>query len=242
MRIPEYAGVLRLGGKPSDSGHARASGRGGQRNKSPPGAGRLADGAATFARRGELDWTAAWRLTIPASIGAVLGALSAELLPDRDTGYLITGAILLALILLFTKTKQAFARRSAEAPVVGPLAMVLMLGIGFWIGLIVLDGATYLLLVLILVCGFPLAQANALKVVILAVTTAIAIAMFASDGEMRFAEGGVLAAGSIVGGYFGARLSSHPSAHRWAFRLLVLAILLELLHLGWQYTASWRAG
>ncbi len=196
----------------------------------------------TFARKGQLDWSAAWKLGIPATIGSILGALSAEWLPSRDVGYLITGAVLLALIMLFTKTKEALARVFAEPARVPPLAMVLMLGVGFWIGLIVLDGATYLLLILILVCWYPLAEANAIKSFIVVVTTGVAIVLFASDGEMRFAEGAVLSAGSVAGGYFGARFSSYPSARKWAFRLLVIAISLELVHLAWQYTASWRAG
>lgn len=196
----------------------------------------------TFARRGEVDWTAAWKLGIPAVAGAVLGALAAEWLPNKDIGYLITGAVLLALIMLFTKTKEALARIATTPPTVTPLAVVLMLGVGFWIGLIVLDGATYLLLVLMLVCMYPLARANALKSFINVVTTGVAIAMFASEGQMLFAEGAVLSVGSIGGGYFGAKFSSYPSARKWAFRLLVVAISLELAHLAWQYTASWRAG
>ena len=107
--------------------------------------------------------------------------------------------------------------------------------------LIVLDGATYLLLVLILVCSYALPNANALKTIILVATTVIAIAMFWSKGDVWLAEGIVLSVGSILGGHFGAKLSSHPSARQWAFRLLVVAIGLELVHLGWHYTASWRA-
>lgn len=195
----------------------------------------------TFARRGELDWNAAWKLGVPALLGAAAGALTAEALPSKDIGYLITGAVLLAFILLFTKTKEALTHQATRPPSVTPLAIILMAGVGFWAGLIVLDSATYALLVLMLLCSYPLAQANALKSVILVVTTAVAIAMFASAGEMRFAEGAVLSAGAVAGGYFGARFSSYPSARKWAFRLLVVALVLELAHLAWQYTASWRA-
>lgn len=195
----------------------------------------------TFARQGQMDWSAAWKLGIPATAGAILGALAAEAMPGKDIGYLITGAVLLALVMLFTKTREALARVFEAPSRVPPLALGLMFGVGFWIGLIVLDGATYLLLILILVCWYPLAQANALKSFIVVITTGVAIAMFASNGEMRFAEGAVLSAGSIAGGYFGARFSSYPSARKWAFRLLVIAISLELVHLAWQYTASWRA-
>jgi uncharacterized membrane protein YfcA len=189
----------------------------------------------TFARKGEMDWPAAVKLGVPAIAGAILGVVFAEILPNKDTGYLITGAVLLAFIMLFTKTRQALAKQQTKPPQVTPLAMALMLGVGFWAGLIVLDGATYALLVLMLVCSFPLARANAIKSFILVVTTAVAIAMFASDGEMRFAEGAVLSLGSVVGGYFGARVSSLPSARKWAFRLLILAISLELVHTFWHY-------
>ncbi len=113
--------------------------------------------------------------------------------------------------------------------------------VGIWLGFIVLDGATYLLLVLMLMCHYRLAEANALKVLLIAVTTVIPIALFGGAGEIAWAEGGVLAAGSVVGGHIGARLSLQPLARVWAFRILVVAIVLELAHLGWHYSAPYRA-
>ncbi len=194
----------------------------------------------TFHRNGDLDWATAGKLAIPAAAGAIVGASFAEVLPNRDMGLLITGAVLLALVMLFTKVKQALSQEIVGIPHITPLALVLMFGVGLWLGLIVLDGATYLLLVLILVCSYGLPRANALKVVLLVVTTFIAIAMFWSKGEVRLVEGVALSVGSIAGGYFGAKLSGQLNARKWAFRMLVLVIVLELVHLGWHYTASWR--
>ncbi len=51
----------------------------------------------------------------------------------------------------------------------------------------------------------------------------------------------VLALGSIGGGHAGAHFSNHPAAKRWAFRLLVMVIVLEVVHLGWHYAAPLRA-
>ena len=68
--------------------------------------------------------------------------------------------------------------------------------------------------------------------------TFIAIAMFWSKGEIRLAEGAVLSIGSIAGGYFGAKLSGQLNARKWAFRILVFVIVIELVHLGWYYTTS----
>jgi hypothetical protein len=196
---------------------------------------------ATFARKGQLDWRAAARLAPPLAAGSVAGALLAEHLSDRTLGLLITAAVLLALLLLFTKIKDALSRAVAGPPQVPPLAVATMFGVGVWLGLIVLDGATYLLLVLILICSFPLPQANALKVLLITVGTTIAIAMFWNHGEVRWAEGAVLSLGSVVGGYLGVLASNMPDAKSWAFRMLVIVVTLELLHLGWHYTAPYRA-
>jgi len=47
--------------------------------------------------------------------------------------------------------------------------------------------------------------------------------------------------GRVVGGFIGARFSSHVKAKAWAFRMLVVVILLELGHLAWHYSDPWRA-
>jgi len=154
-------------------------------------------------------------------------------------GIIITAAVLMALLLLFTKVKQALAL--AQLPKVTLGAMALLFGVGFWLGFIVLDGATYLLLALILVCHYALPQANALKVLLIAVTTLVPIAMFSSAGDILWTAGALMSVGSLLGGHLGARLSSHIRAREWVFRLLVAVILLELAHLVWHYTAPLRA-
>jgi uncharacterized membrane protein YfcA len=195
----------------------------------------------TFARQRQVAWGAAAKIVPPALVGSVIGVSVAEALGARQTRLLITGAVLLALLMLFTKVKDALARAFDQPPRVTPGAILLMFLVGLWLGLIVLDGATYLMLVLMLVCGYQLAPANALKSIILAVTTAVPVALFWGAGDILWAEGGVMAGGSLLGGHLGARLSSHPAARRWTFRILVAVISLELVHLAWHYTAPLRA-
>jgi len=196
--------------------------------------------AFSFPRAGAMDWRTAVRLAPIAAIGSAAGALLAERLGNRQMGLAITAAVMLALLLLFTKIKQALLREIDALPSVSTKALVATFLVGVWLGFIVLDGATYLLLVLMLMCSYPLAEANALKVLLIAVTTLIPIALFGGAGDIAWAEGGVLALGSIVGGHLGARLSIHPQARSWAFRVLVVVLFLELAHLGWHYSAPYR--
>ena len=195
----------------------------------------------TFARKHLVDWRAALILAPPALVGSVIGVRFAEMLGDRKMGLLISGAVMVALLLLFTKVKQALSRVLEKPPQVSVRAIVLMFLTGLWLGLIVLDGATYLMLVLILVCGYQLAPANALKSIILAVTTLVPIALFWEAGDILWTEGFVMAGGSVAGGHIGARLSSHAKARVWTFRVLVVVIALELVHLLWHYAATFRA-
>src|SRR5439155_16641731 len=92
-------------------------------------------------------------------------------------------------------------------------------GIGVWLGLIVLHGATYLLLALVLAVHLPLLQANAIKSLALVPSSVMALIMFALDGAVAWSVGAVMAVGSIAGGMLGARVAGFASAKKVVFRL-----------------------
>lgn len=195
----------------------------------------------SFARRGQLDWSAAIRLIPPAAIGSILGSQAAEALSDRQLEHFINGAILIALILLFTKLKEILNKNDDRLPTIHWRGMLLIFAVGFWLGFIVLDGATYLLMVLMLFFYYDLPQANALKSLLIAVTSLLPVLIFAYDGKVLWAEGGVLALGSIAGGYLGVLLSNIPQSRKIAFRMLAVVISIEFAQLVWRATAPLRA-
>jgi uncharacterized membrane protein YfcA len=194
----------------------------------------------SFHREKQLDWKAGIKLAPSALIGSILGALTAEKLGNRTMGLFITAAVLVALLLLFTKVKEALSKSLDLQPVVSPLMIAVMGFVGFWLGFIVLDGATYLLLVLILGCHYALPQANALKSLILVTTTFVPVLLFSAAHEIYWPEGIAMSVGSIAGGHFGARFSNHIRAKIWVFRLLIIVMVAELAHLGWHYSAFMR--
>jgi uncharacterized protein len=189
----------------------------------------------TFHAEGKMEWRAAGKMVVPATLGSIVGVVAAEMLPNRDMGLIITAAVMVALLLLFTKLKEALARDQHLPPRITAVGLFALAFVGVWLGFIVLDGATYLLLVLILLFRFDLPRANALKVLLLVTTTLVPIALFTQRGDIWWKEGLLLSAGSILGGYLGARLSARPQARLWVFRVLVAVILLELADLGVHY-------
>ena len=197
--------------------------------------------AFTFARRGQLDWSAAVRLVPPAAAGSILGVYAAEALTDRQLEHFVNAAVLIALVLLFTKLKKILSQSGGRVPKLHWRGMVLVFLVGFWLGFIVLDGATYLLLILMLVFCYDLPEANALKSLLIAVTSLLPVMIFAHHGKILWVEGGVLAIGSMIGGYAGAYLSNVAGARQLAFRALAFVIAIELVQLVWHATAPLRA-
>jgi uncharacterized membrane protein YfcA len=169
----------------------------------------------SFHQKKTLLWDLATRVSLPVAIGNVIGAGIAEILPARELGLVITA--------------------TSDSVVYGWREFALFAGIGVWLGFVVLDGATYLLLALTLVVGLPLVQANAIKNATLVPATLVAMVVFAYHGNVNWTLGAVMGAGSIAGGLLGARLAASPAARIWVFRLLVLVICGELVHLGMHY-------
>lgn len=188
-----------------------------------------------LARKRAIPWGLALRTAVPVTIGAAIGAVLAELLPGDDLGLLITGAVLLAFFLILAKLRQLLAERPCRESSYGAREFALLLAIGIWIGFIVLDGATYLLLALVLAVRLSLPEANAIKNFLLVPTSLVAIAIFATDNSIDWTLGLVMGAGSMVGGLLGAKLSLSRYGRDWISLFLTLVIAVELIHLSVHY-------
>jgi len=110
-----------------------------------------------------------------------------------------------------------------------------LFGAGFWCGFIVLDCATYFLLILVLLVRMDMLQANIYKTLFVGIGAFAALAVFYEGHLVDWKAGGILSAGSIAGGFIGARMAQMANAKIWVFRLLVTVILLEVVHLGIKY-------
>lgn len=189
----------------------------------------------TFLRAKVIDWKIAIKILIPTVLGSIVGAEFVDTLPQENIKLLISVAVLLAFLLLFSGLKKILQKEFEEVARVRLIENIILFLVGFWLGLIVLDGATYLLLALIVFVRLPLVKANAYKNLVLFVTSAIALSVFARNGEVNWEIGGVMAVGAVLGGLIGARFALNPIAKVWTFRFLVIIISLELIHIGMQY-------
>lgn len=190
----------------------------------------------SFHRKRALPWRLGLLIAIPVTLGGLAGAWLAEIVPGRDLGLLITAAVMVAFVLLFTKVKSTLERAVPRPDELFRWRhAALFFGIGIWLGFIVLDGATYMLLALVLALGLPLLSANAVKSFALVPTAIVALALFAWRGLIDWEIGVALGLGSIAGGLLGAKLCTSANAKRYIFWLLVLVIGGEIIHLAIHY-------
>src|ERR1700730_18337824 len=190
---------------------------------------------ASFHQRKAMPWGLAAKVSLPVAIGGLVGAGLAEVLPGRDLALIITAAVLVALVPLFTKLKQAIESATSDTVRYGTREFLVFTLIGVWLGFIVLDGATYMLLALTLIVGLPLVHANAIKSAVLVPATIVAMIIFAYKGNIDWTIGAVIGVGSVGGGILVARLATLPQARKWCFLLLVAVISAELVHLAIHY-------
>jgi len=188
-----------------------------------------------FLRAGIIEWRLAFKILTPTVIGSIFGASLAVYMPQDYIKLLIFIALLCAFLLLFSGIKKLIEQEFEESLRYRGFEIGILFAIGLWLGLIVLDGATYMLLALIAFVRLPLLKANAYKNLAILATSAIALALFSAKGEVNWEIGSIMALGSIAGGFFGAKFALIPLAKVWTFRFLVTVILLELIHMGVQH-------
>jgi uncharacterized membrane protein YfcA len=190
-----------------------------------------------FQRAGAIPWSYALRLTPVFLLTALAGSGLATVLPMDQIRWLVHVALILAFVLVLLKPQRWLAAKDAlragEAPSI--LLQLCIAVVGLWTGLIVLDAATYLLVSLVLLGGLSLQQASAVKVVLIGLSTVISLIVFIHGGEVDWQAAFPLMLGSALGGWLGASLALGPQARLWIYRLLLLALSLELVSMFWSH-------
>jgi uncharacterized membrane protein YfcA len=185
-----------------------------------------------FHQAGQMPWKPALRLSVPLLAGAVIGLIAAENLSDMRTIRVTVFALGVAALLVLINPSKWLAVEVTRPPrASGPLIMVAVFAIGAWAGLIVLDSATYMLAVLVLLAGFPIREANAIKVFALGLVALLGTIVFAVKGQIDWLWALPLSLGSIAGSWVGSRVSLGPNASKWVYFMLLAVLVGEAVRL-----------
>ncbi len=178
---------------------------------------------ATFYRRGVRHLDVVAKMSIPTCLGGVLGAwlvnrLQNELLRDVFGVALIVWAIVLVV-------KPGRFLHQPDKPKDPGFGTLLLVGLITTYGGFLQAGVGFpLMALLVLGLGYDPVRANAVKVSVVMVFTALALPVFASHGNIAWREAAVLAVGTMTGGWVGTRwqLKAGATLVRWVVVAMVL--------------------
>lgn len=178
----------------------------------------------TFHNNGVRTHRATLRLALPIIVGALVGAWLATLLDDQLFRPLI-GALLIAWAIILVVKPQRFLHPPDEEREPTWLTYLLALAVGLYGGFLQAGVGFPLLALLSGQLGYDLVRANSIKASLIFASTCVALPVFALAGQIAWAPAIVLALGTMLGAWLGARwqLEKGASVVRW-FVLITVAI------------------
>jgi uncharacterized protein len=168
-------------------------------------------------------------LSVPATIGAILGAYLAVDVPARVIEISMAGSMVVMLFFLFYKPDKWLKENPVK--LAGKLTwwqLVIFFFVGFYGGFIQVGVGYFMLMALVLGVGYDLVKANAVKNLIVFFYAIFALLVFIIDGKVDYLYGLILSAGSIIG----ALIASHLAVKKGAGfirAVIVLSVVLTIL-------------
>ena len=171
-------------------------------------------------------------LIILTTLGAIGGFVLAISVSNEEFKTVFKYLMILMLFSLLIRPKKWLIESTAESGLSKWIAYPLFVAIGFYGGFIQMGTGILFLIVMVLGVRYSLMDANFLKAFIFPFYTVIGIIVFHFQGLIHWEFGLVMALGQIIGGYWTAFYAAkNENAKLWAYRLLIVAMVLALVKL-----------
>ncbi|PSR13097.1 MAG: sulfite exporter TauE/SafE family protein [Bacteroidetes bacterium] len=193
-----------------------------------------------FYRNGRLDVRQSGRYIAFITIGAVVGIYVATIVSNEAFQQVFRFLLVVMLLVILVKPER-WLRATTEAREL-PLwqSLPIFLSLGFYGGFIQMGMGVFFLAAMVLVAHYNIIDGNAVKAVVVALYTMVAVGVFAWQGLIDWKIGGLMAIGQTAGGYLTARFAAtDPRASKWAYRILVAVVVWAILRMfgvtGWLW-------
>lgn len=188
-------------------------------------------GVKKFSDNRHLALPRGWHFAIPALVGSMAGAWVATDIPQQLFEYLLLGVMVIMVALMFLDPEAwiiGSSIRSNKKP--GIWSWIVFSAIGFYGGFVQVGIGYFLLAGLVLQSGYELVKANALKVFITFLYSPFALFIFIWHHQVDWLYGLVLAFGTFMGGWVGARMAIARGAGfvRWVIVAVVVLTFVKV--------------
>lgn len=183
-----------------------------------------------FHKNGKLDIARNKQLIIFITIGAIIGVYVATIVSNEVFKEVFKYLLLVMLFVVLVNPKRWLIETQVDHTIPIWMSIPLYLAIGFYGGFIQMGMGIIFLAVLVLVVKQNIIEANAIKAFTVFFYTVFVLAYFHYKGMVDWRAGSLLAVGQTLGGYLTANYASrYKGAEVWAYRLLIVIIVLVIL-------------
>lgn len=183
-----------------------------------------------FHKNGKLNIVANKQLIIFITLGALIGVYVATIISNEAFKEVFKYLLVLMLFVVLVNPKRWLIETQINHQVPSWLGIPLYLAIGFYGGFIQMGMGILFLALLVLVAKQNIIDANAIKAFTVFFYTIFVLGYFHYKGLVDWKAGALLAVGQTLGGYLTAEYASrYKGAEIWAYRLLVIIIILVIL-------------
>ena len=182
-------------------------------------------GVSQFKKQKILDTKAGLYLTIPTTIGALVGAFIAIDIDERIMKLSIGGLlIIMFFLILFQPDKWVKGKAGSIKAKPSIIQIIIFFFIGLYGGFIQAGVGFFLLSGLVLGVGYDLLKANALKLLIILAYTPLALVVFIYHQQVNYELGFTLVIGNMLGAYIASKTANRLGNN--FIRYILLGILL----------------
>lgn len=182
--------------------------------------------AYNFWKHKLLNLNNALSISVPITVGSVMGAQIAVSINQEIFKIVIGAAMVVFMILMLLKPEKWIkgSKEKVEARS-KPWHYLIYFLIGAYGGFIHIGVGIFLLFALVLMSGYDLVIANSLKVFVVFVYTPFALTVFMINGEVHYAIGLISAIGNTLGGIVASNIAVRKGAGflRWVL-IIVIAV------------------
>ncbi len=193
-----------------------------------------ATATGTYLRRVKPDLGTAIPMAATALLGAMAGALSISLLPQRLFRPLVL--VLLILVAVYTWRRPELGLVDAPHPDRRRhrlVAVTVGAAIGFYDGIFGPGTGSFLVFALVGLLGYGFLQASAIAKITNLATNVGALLIFIPHGAPLWPLGALMATANVAGGYVGARTASVRGSG-FVRQVFLVVVTVLIVRLGWD--------
>lgn len=185
----------------------------------------------SFYKKGELDLVKGFYISIPVTIGAVLGA---EIAVNIDIGVFekLIGVVLSVMLffLFYDSDRWIYGKKVLSSRKVTIGHVLIYFAIGIYGGLLHIGFGIFMIAALVWISGYDLVKAAAIKIFVVLIYTPFVFLVFVMNDQVEYLIGFITGIGNLTGGLIAANMAIKRGAGfvRWILIFVLFVFSLKL--------------